>query len=95
MTEPPTRAQAMQVRVYRSERTADTYLFVQAADDLERVPRALLERLGGLAVVVEIELHPRRRLARADPRRVMECIDRDGYYLQLPPVDTAGRARVH
>lgn len=77
--------------VYRGAREADTYLYVERVDDLSRVPGALLARLGELSVVLEIELHADRRLARADPRAVMDALREQGYYLQLPPRDTLTR----
>lgn len=71
--------------VYRGAREADTYLYVAHADDLARVPAALLARLGELEAVLELELHPARQLARADVNDVLRALHEDGFYLQLPP----------
>lgn len=81
------------VRVYRSSRREETYLFVDAADDLRRVPAPLLERFGKPVEALSLLLDPARRLARADARRVLESIHEQGYYLQMPPVPevTAGK----
>jgi uncharacterized protein YcgL (UPF0745 family) len=38
-----------------------------------------------LQQVLELELTPTRRLAQADAVRVLEALERHGYYLQLPP----------
>jgi hypothetical protein len=76
--------------VYKGLHKADTYLYVERADDFSRVPEALLAQLGDLEVVLEIELHPERRLARADITLVMQALREEGFYLQLPPRDALG-----
>ena len=74
----------MQCLVYRSTRRPDTYLLTDRGDSFDHIPAALLEHLGRLELAFEFTLTPERRLARTDGRRVMEHIERDGYYLQLP-----------
>ncbi len=77
--------------VYRGARETDTYLYVERADDFARVPEALLARLGALEAVLELELHPAQRLARANPVEVMRALHEQGFYLQLPPREGLGR----
>lgn len=74
----------MQCLVYRSTRRADTYLLTDRGDSFDHIPAGLLEHLGHLEFAFEFTLTPERRLARTDGRKVMEHIERDGYYLQLP-----------
>lgn len=74
-------------QVYRGSRRDDTYLFVPAPEGLERVPRSLVEMMGRLERVMEIELHAGRRLAREDVREVMRNLAGKGYHLQMPPAD--------
>jgi hypothetical protein len=74
--------------VYRGGRDADTYLYVAQVDDCTRVPEALLDQLGALVHVMDLELHPGRRLARAEPLTVMRALREEGFYLQLPPRDS-------
>jgi len=76
---------AMTVQVYRSPREDWLYLFVDARRGLDDVPEALLARFGEPVHVMELELTPERRLARADPAQVMAAIGEQGFYLQLPP----------
>jgi uncharacterized protein len=71
--------------IYKSPRKPDTYVYLRAADDFGRLPPALAESLGALVFVMELELSPQRRLARADAARVIEALDQHGFYLQLPP----------
>ncbi len=73
------------VRVYRSGRRQEMYLYVDAAVDLARVPEALLARFGRPVEAMSLLLAPDRPLARADAAKVLECIEDDGFYLQMPP----------
>lgn len=77
--------QGRHVRVYRSSRKQEMYLFVDATEDLAPVPDALLERFGRPLEALSLMLTVDRPLARAEAARVLECIEADGYYLQLPP----------
>lgn len=81
---PPSR----DVRVYRSPRKQEMYLYVDAAADLERVPEELLQRFGRPIEALVLHLTAERKLARADAVRVLESIEAEGFYLQMPPVDS-------
>ena len=82
-------------RVYKGSRRDDTYLFVPAQERLVRVPPALLETMGRLELVMEVELHHGRRLAREDIRLVMRNLEDQGYHLQMPPADAWQGRSVH
>jgi len=73
------------VRVYRSSRRQEMYLYVDAEADLTRVPEALLASFGRPVEALSLMLTADRALARADAARVLECIEEDGFYLQIPP----------
>jgi uncharacterized protein YcgL (UPF0745 family) len=75
------------VKVYKTRRTLDMYLYVDHAEDLTRVPDALLERFGQPELALTLTIGPERRLARADAREVLAQIRTTGYYLQMPPAD--------
>jgi uncharacterized protein len=79
------------VRVYRSSRKQDLYLYVDAGDDLMAVPEALLIQFGKPVEALSLMLTAERTLARADAARVLESIAEQGFYLQLPPADTGDR----
>lgn len=61
------------------------YLYVDKAEDLARVPEALLERFGKPELAMTLVLHAGRTLARVDVTRVMEALRESGYFLQMPP----------
>lgn len=77
----------MECAIYRSNKKADTYLYVQKEGDFSRVPSDLLRLLGELQFVMTLDLTPNRTLAQVDPAQVRQQLETQGYYLQLPPSD--------
>ncbi|MBX3691166.1 YcgL domain-containing protein [Dokdonella sp.] len=75
----------MQCFVYKSRRKAETYLFLREEGSFGVLPAELVERLGELVFVIEIELSPQRQLAREDVGTVMANLAARGWHLQLPP----------
>ena len=75
------------VKVYRTRRRTDLYLYVDHAEDLTRVPEELLARFGEPVVALSVNLTPDRKLARAGAPEVLAAIEEQGYFLQLPPQD--------
>ncbi len=79
--------------VFRSSRKAEMYLYVDRARGLEDVPEALLQQFGEPVSVLLLLLEPGRKLARADAGDVLAGIERQGFYLQMPPPDAVLRQR--
>lgn len=71
--------------IYRSSRHEGMYLYVEKADALSRVPETLLQKFGKAEPAMTLVLTPERKLARADISKVLEALEADGFYLQLPP----------
>jgi uncharacterized protein YcgL (UPF0745 family) len=63
------------------------YLIVDRARGLADVPEALLGSFGRAEPSLVFRLHADRRLAQAEAPVVLEAIERQGFYLQLPPVE--------
>ena len=78
-------AQSVPCAIYRSAKKADSYLYVEREGDFARIPQALLDMLGQLTLVLTLELHPQRKLAQVDVLQVMQRLQQQGYYLQMPP----------
>ena len=76
------------VRVYKSSRKLDAFLFVDYTEQLERVPEDLLKQMGEVTEVLSLALTEERTLANADASAVLEQIESAGYYLQLPPPES-------
>lgn len=90
----PLRVQRLTVWIYKGSRRAETYLYVTEEDNFERVPSDLLDAMGRLELVMELEIDAERRLARVDARDVMKSVTRVGYFLQLPPIEPEGERRL-
>lgn len=75
----------MQAYVYKSQRKADTYVYLAARDDFARLPESLRAQLGALQFVLEVALTPERRLARQDPAVVRANLAARGFHVQFPP----------
>lgn len=72
-------------QVFKSPRKEQMYLFVDKENGLEDVPEALLATFGEPESVMLLALKPDRKLARADAREVIDAIEQQGFYLQMPP----------
>jgi len=75
----------MHAYVYKSQRKADTFVYLAARDDFERIPEALREQLGTLSFVLDVALTPGRKLARENADAVRENLVTRGFHLQFPP----------
>ena len=74
-----------QVKIFRSSKRDGMYLYVDTDESLSRVPADLLKRFGQPVEIMEMQLEPSRKLARAEAASVLEQIETAGFYLQLPP----------
>ena len=81
----------MQCFIYKGDRKADTYLYVTKEGDFSKVPDSLLQLLGELEHVVNVDLNKRDKLANADIKNVASQLNSEGYYVQMPPTDDIER----
>ncbi len=82
------------VWIYKGSRRAETYLYVPEKNNFQRVPQDLLDALGALELVMELEIEERRRLARVDAKDVMKGVSNVGYFLQLAPIEPEGKRQL-
>lgn len=75
----------MQAYVYKSQRKADTFVYLAARDDFARLPEPLRTQLGPLGFVLEVALTPERKLARGDAEVVRSNLATRGFHIQFPP----------
>lgn len=75
----------MQAYVYKSQRKADTFVYLAARDDFGRLPEPLRTQLGELSFVLEVALTPERKLAREDADVVRTNLASRGFHIQFPP----------
>lgn len=71
--------------IYKGNVKDETYLYLAEEDAFDTVPQRLLQAMGELQRVMELDLHPGRTLAREDVNQVIENLRGQGYHLQLPP----------
>lgn len=71
--------------IYRSSRKEEMFLYLPEEDNFDNVPQPLLDRFGKASLVMALELHPGRSLAREDINKVMENLNGQGFHLQMPP----------
>ena len=71
--------------IYRSNKKEGLYLFVPSDTKLESLPEALMKSFGRAEFSMKIVLTEDKKLARADATEVLESIDKQGFYLQMPP----------
>lgn len=74
----------MHAFVYKSQRKPDTYLYLREKDTFGLVPDPVRLPLGPLVFVLEVELVPGRKLARADAEVVRANLSDRGFHLQAP-----------
>lgn len=73
--------------IYRSPCKEGMYLYVEKSTGLKDVPAALLERFGAPRLAMTLLIDQSRELARVDAAKVLEQIQCNGFYLQMPPAD--------
>lgn len=71
--------------VYKSRKMDEAYLYVSRKDGLSRVPEALLATFGKPELALTLMLSAEKKLARAEAARVLEKMNEQGFYLQVPP----------
>jgi uncharacterized protein YcgL (UPF0745 family) len=70
--------------VYRSPHKRGAYLYLPAKDEYSLVPAGLMKVFGRPALVLDFELTPTRQLVAADAVQVLDKLQTQGYYLQMP-----------
>jgi len=86
--------QRLTVWVYKGSRRAETYLYVPEENNFQRVPKDLLDALGTLEFIMQLEIDEQRRLARVDSKDIMKSVSRVGYFLQLAPIEHQGERKL-
>lgn len=72
--------------VYKSLKKDEAYLYVKRQDGLTRVPEVLLETFGKPELAMTMMLDEQKKLARVTAQSVLQALDEQGFYLQMPPV---------
>lgn len=80
-------------QVFKSSRNQEMYLYVEKARGVQDIPDDLMVRFGEPLPVMLLLLTADHKLARADAAEVLANIERQGFYLQMPPTSAELLAR--
>ena len=84
----------MQCYVYASQRKPGAYVWLHQHDTFDALPAPLLEKLGELRFVLEVDLTTERQLPHENAAAILASLGNQGWYLQLPPADTRNPASI-
>ena len=72
------------VSVYKTNKQADTYLYVLKSKDLKTLPAGLVEIFGTPVHALNLLLKKDKTFARFTREKLVEALNKEGFYLQLP-----------
>lgn len=87
----------MHCEIYKSSKKDEMYLYVARPEQyssedaeaefnpLEQMPEALRQAFGRATFVMKLELHQDRKLSRVNVLHVMDAIQNNGFFIQMPP----------
>ncbi|WP_113906465.1 YcgL domain-containing protein [Aliidiomarina celeris] len=75
--------------VFKSTRKADTYLYMPVDGDFEALPEGLQHLFSARQEAMRILVKADRKFARFSGAQLLEQLNEEGYYLQLPPAHDA------
>jgi uncharacterized protein YcgL (UPF0745 family) len=70
--------------VFRSDKKKETFLYLARGTEFEDLPVELQNLFGQPQPVMSLVLSPKRKLAQVDVNMVIENLQNNGYFLQLP-----------
>lgn len=73
------------VRIYRSSKKAETYLYLAKKSAYDDLPDELRKIFGQPILVMDMLLTEDKKLARVEAPKVLAGIEEKGFYLQMPP----------
>jgi len=73
--------------IYKGAKKEFTYIYICEKDKFDDIPDILMNSLGELEFIIELDLFPEQKLAQANVEEVIEKLNEQGFYLQLPPAD--------
>ena len=74
----------LECAVYKSQKKDETYIFIPASTPLSKLPEELLKLLGEAEMLMTLTLTPDKKMARGTAKEIIENIEEQGYYLQMP-----------
>lgn len=78
----------MECDIYRSSKMKRAYVFVKAGAPNDIVPESILQKLGSLEFFKTISFDVNSPLIAANPKEVIESIEKVGYHIQGAGIET-------
>ena len=75
--------------IYKSSKEEGMYLYIEKKDDFSDIPENLLKKFGEPAFVMKLAIDKNTKLARVDSNHVLEMIQANNFYLQMPPLSNS------
>ncbi|KAA8735677.1 YcgL domain-containing protein [Acinetobacter qingfengensis] len=83
----------MHCDIYKSSKKDEMYIYIarpsfpddEPHETFANVPAMLMQAFGRATFVMNIKLHEQRKLARVSAIAVLEALEKQGYYVQMPP----------
>lgn len=72
------------VSVFRSAKKDDTYIYVRRGQEWDALPEPLRAVFGTPVHAMDLIMTPDRKLARTTGKVVLEALDKQDFYLQMP-----------
>jgi len=85
----------VQCFIYKSNKKADLYLYIDKQDDFSSLPETILKSIGQPEYVMQLEITPERKLARENAADVINGIKENGFFIQMPPVTYTAPINLH
>ena len=71
--------------IYRSRKKQGSYLYITEKNNFSDVPEDLLRLFGNPEFAFEFELTEHKKLAQSNTQDVMQQLQENGFFLQIPP----------
>ena len=71
--------------VYKTRKKEGMFLYIKTKEDFSQVPEILMKQFGHPELVMFLPLDKREQLGRVDKKRLIDALNEQGYYLQIPP----------
>ncbi len=74
----------LECHIYKSLKKDETYVFIPVTTELTDLPKELLTVLGQTEKIMTLNLTPARKMARGTAEEILNSIEQQGFYLQMP-----------
>jgi len=70
--------------IYRCSAKLDMYIYLSKENDFECIDDSIKKKLGTLDFAMALEIKDDTKLAKEDPKKIIENLKSQGFHLQLP-----------